>query len=123
MQILALQKDKLHLTKISLSNGEEVLIGNDVCRDNYLKKGDELSEEKLNALVFESQYQRAKSRAVWYLDRKDRTAKDLYNKLQVILCTNSTCMNISFHSVVKQHLSPDEAELLAVTIINHEQLH
>lgn len=81
MQILALQKDKLHLTKIFLSNGEEVLIDNDVCRDNYLKKGDELSEEKLNDLVFESQYQRAKSRAVWYLDRKDRTAKDLYSKL------------------------------------------
>ncbi len=81
MQILALEKDKLHLTKITLSNGEEVLIDNDVCRDNYLKKGDELSEEKLNALVFESQYQRAKARAVWYLDRKDRTAKDLYNKL------------------------------------------
>ena len=81
MKILALQKDKLHLTKISLSNGEEVLIDNDVCRDNYLKKGDELSEEKLNDLVFESQYQRAKSRAVWYIDRKDRTAKDLYSKL------------------------------------------
>lgn len=81
MQILALQKDKLHLTKITLSNGEEVLIDNDVCRDNYLKKGDELSDEKLNDLIFESQYQRAKSRAVWYLDRKDRTAKDLYNKL------------------------------------------
>ena len=81
MQILTIQKDKLHLTKISLSNGEEVLIDNDVCRDNYLKKGDEISEEKLNDLVFQSQYQRAKSRAVWYLDRKDRTAKDLYNKL------------------------------------------
>ncbi len=81
MQILNIQKDKLHLTKISLSNGEEVLIDNDVCRDNYLKKGDELSEEKLNYLVFQSQYQRAKSRAVWYLDRKDRTAKDLYSKL------------------------------------------
>ena len=81
MQILNIQKDKLHLTKISLSNGEEVLIDNDVCRDNYLKKGDKISEEKLNDLVFQSQYQRAKSRAVWYLDRKDRTAKDLYNKL------------------------------------------
>ena len=81
MQIINIQKDKLHLTKISLSNGEEVLIDNDVCRDNYLKKGDKISEEKLNDLVFQSQYQRAKSRAVWYLDRKDRTAKDLYNKL------------------------------------------
>ena len=81
MQILNLQKDKLHLTKISLSNGEEVFIDNDVCSENFLRKGDELSDEKLNDLVFQSQYQRAKSRAVWYLDRKDRTAKDLYNKL------------------------------------------
>ena len=67
--------------KISLSNGEEVFIDNDVCRDNCLKKGETLNEEKLNDLVFQSQFQRAKSRAVWYLDRKDRTAKDLYSKL------------------------------------------
>lgn len=81
MQILKLQKDKLHLTKIYLSNGEEVLIDNDVCGEKCLKVGDILTEENLNSLVFESQYQRAKSRAVWYLDRKDRTSKDLYNKL------------------------------------------
>ena len=81
MQILNIKKDKLHLTKISLSNGEEVLIDNDVVSENFLKKGDELDENKLNGLIFESQYQRAKSRAVWYLDRKDRTSKELYNKL------------------------------------------
>ena len=81
MQILKLQRDKLHLTKIFLSNGEEVLLDNDVCLSNCLKCGDGITEEKLNELVFESQYQRAKSRAVWYLDRKDRTSKDLYNKL------------------------------------------
>ena len=44
MQILNIQKDKLHLMKISLSNGEEVFIDNDVCRENYLKKGDTLNE-------------------------------------------------------------------------------
>ena len=81
MQILNIKKDKLHLTKISLSNGEEVLIDNDVVGEHFLKKGDSLTEEKLDALVFQSQYQRAKSRAVWYLDRKDRTANELYKKL------------------------------------------
>ncbi|MBQ2266148.1 MAG: regulatory protein RecX [Clostridia bacterium] len=81
MQILNIKKDKLHLTKISLSNGEDVLIDNDVVGEHFLKKGDSLTEEKLNALVFQSQYQRAKSRAVWYLDRKDRTANELYKKL------------------------------------------
>ena len=81
MRISDIKKDKLHLRKITLSNGEEVFIDNDVVSDNYLKKGDELDDEKLNGLIFESQYQRAKSRAVWYLDRKDRTSKELYNKL------------------------------------------
>ena len=81
MQILNIKKDKLHLTKISLSNGEEVLIDNDVVGEHFLKKGDSLTEEKLNALVFQSQYQRAKSRAVWYLDQKDRTSNELYKKL------------------------------------------
>lgn len=81
MEILTLKKDKLHLTKISLSNGEDVLIDNDVCALHCLKKGDILTEQKLCDLIFQSQYERAKSRAVWYLDRKDRTSKDLYNKL------------------------------------------
>ncbi len=81
MQIIKLQKDKLHLTKVCLSNGQEVLIDNDVCSENCLKVGDSLTEQAIDDLVFLSQYQRAKSRAVWYLDRKDRTSKDLFNKL------------------------------------------
>ena len=81
MQIIKLQKDKLHLTKVYLSNEQEVLIDNDVCSENCLKVGDSLTEQAINDLVFQSEYQRAKSRAVWYLDRKDRTSKDLYNKL------------------------------------------
>ena len=81
MQILSVKKDKLHLTRLSLSNGEDVLIDNDVCAEKCLKAGDALSESELCDLVFQSQYTRAKSRAVWYLDRKDRTSNELYKKL------------------------------------------
>lgn len=81
MQILSLKKDKLHLTRLSLSNGEDILIDNDVCAEKCLKAGDALSETELCDLVFQSQYTRAKSRAVWYLDRKDRTSNELYKKL------------------------------------------
>lgn len=81
MQILSVKKDKLHLTRLSLSNGEDVLIDNDVCAEKCLKAGDALSETELCDLVFQSQYTRAKSRAVWYLDRKDRTSNELYKKL------------------------------------------
>ncbi len=81
MQITALKKDKLHLTKISLSNGEDILIDNDICGEKCLKVGDSFTENELDELVFLSQYTRAKSRAVWYLDRKDRTSNELYKKL------------------------------------------
>ncbi len=81
MQILSLKRDKLHLTKISLSNGEDILIDNDICSKKCLKVGDSFTESELDTLVFESQYTRAKARAVWYLDRKDRTSNELYKKL------------------------------------------
>ncbi len=79
MQITAIKKDKLHLTRITLSDGSEILIDNDVCYEKCLKVGMEV--EETNALVFESDYRRAKSRAVWYLDRNDHTEKGLYDKL------------------------------------------
>ena len=81
MQITSLNKDKKHLMKICFQNGEEVLLDKTVCEDNALKKGSSLSEEELIKLKYNSEYQRAKSRALWYLDRSDYTEKALYTKL------------------------------------------
>ena len=81
MRIAALKKDRQHLTRILTDNGEEILLDNDVCSQNALKCGTELSPEKLEELIFDSQYVRAKSRALWYLDRSDATEKGLYDKL------------------------------------------
>ena len=79
MQITEIKKDKLHLMKITLSDGSDILIDKDVCCEKCLKIGCKI--EDVNALVFESDYRRAKSRAVWYLDRNDHTEKGLYDKL------------------------------------------
>lgn len=79
MQIVDIKIDKLHLMKITLSDGSEIFIDKDVCFESCLKVGCEI--EDVNALVFESDYRRAKSRAVWYLDRNDHTEKALYDKL------------------------------------------
>ncbi len=81
MQIITLKKDKLHLTRLSLDNGSEALIDNDVCFERCLKVGSNLTESSLKELLEESDYRRAKSRAVWYLDRADHTEKGLYDKL------------------------------------------
>ena len=73
MIIIALAKDKKHLTKISLSDGSEILIDNDVCIENSLCAEMEVEAEFLKELKFQSDYKRAKSRALWYLDKMDYT--------------------------------------------------
>ena len=81
MQIVELKKEKQHLTKVLLSDSSEVLIDNDVCSEKCLKAGMQIEQNDLDLLVAESDYRRARSRAVWYLDRMDHTEKGLYNKL------------------------------------------
>ena len=79
MFITEIKKDKLHLMRVFLNDGNEVLIDKDVCNEKCLKKGMEL--DGLEEIIFESDYRRAKSRAIWYLDRMDHTEKALYDKL------------------------------------------
>ncbi len=81
MQIKAINKDKLHLTKITFEDSSEVFIDNEVVYEKTLRAGADLSAEYIDDLVFESNYRRAKSRALWYLDRTDHTEKVLYQKL------------------------------------------
>lgn len=81
MIITSLIKDKRHLTKLMLSDGTEILIDNDVCIENSLYTGMEVEPEFIKELKFDSDYKRAKSRALWYLDRMDYTEKALSEKL------------------------------------------
>lgn len=81
MQIIDFKRDKLHLTKVFLSDGSEVLLDNDVIFEKSLQKGLEIDEKYLEELKLLSDYLRAKSRAVWYLDRSAHTEKGLYDKL------------------------------------------
>ncbi|MEE1006230.1 MAG: regulatory protein RecX [Acutalibacteraceae bacterium] len=81
MLITETQRQKKHLTKLLLDNGEEAFLDNDICINYSLKPETQISEEELNKLKYESEYVRAKSRALWYLDRADRTEKTMYEKL------------------------------------------
>lgn len=81
MIITALSRDKQHLTRITLSDGAEILIDNDVCVENSIYEGMETEPEFIKELKFSSDYKRAKSRALWYLDRMDYTEKALSEKL------------------------------------------
>ena len=81
MIILKITSEKQHLNKITLENGEELLIDKDICIQHSLMAKTEIEPEEITALKRESDFSRAKSRALWYLDRQDYTEKKLYGKL------------------------------------------
>lgn len=82
MIVTDIKKDKKHLFKICFDDDSYILIDADVCSEKGLRKGDFLDEKELKELKHDSDYKRAKSRALWYLDRMDYTEKALFEKLQ-----------------------------------------
>lgn len=81
MKIVEIKPSKLHLNLVVLSNGEEVLLDKDVCAEHSLMTDMEIDSEELENLKFQSDYVRAKARALWYLDRMDYSEKALFDKL------------------------------------------
>ena len=81
MTVLEIKKDKKHLSRLLLSDGRELYLDDDICSSVSVSCGAEITESELEKLCFESDYKRAKSRALWYLDRMDYTEKALYDKL------------------------------------------
>ncbi len=81
MRITEIKPSKLHLNEVYLSNGEKVLLDKVVCSENSLITQMELDGETVESLKFQSDYVRAKSRALWYLDRMDYSEKALFDKL------------------------------------------
>ena len=81
MKICEIKPAKLHFNEVSLSNGEKVLLDKDVCAEQSLMSDMEIDPDFLEELKFKSDYVRAKSGALWYLDRMDYSEKALYDKL------------------------------------------
>ncbi len=81
MIITEIKRDKGHTVRVTLDSGEQALIELDFAAEIPLKKGQELSHERLRELLAESDYRRAKQRALWYLDRAEHSERALYEKL------------------------------------------
>ena len=64
-----------------MSDGSSFSLDLDVASDSGLRPGAELSDREVSELCARSDYERAKSRALWYLDRSDRTEKELCDRL------------------------------------------
>ena len=81
MRITAVKEQKKHLCRLLFEDGAEMLLDRDTCAENGLNPGRDIDETQLADLRYDSDYRRAKERALWYLDRADRTEKGLYRKL------------------------------------------
>lgn len=81
MKIVEIKPSKLHLNSVHLSDGQEVLLDKDVCAEHSLMTDMEIDSGELENLKFQSDYVRARSRALWYLDRMDYSEKALFDKL------------------------------------------
>ena len=79
MKILLVKSGKKHLDHIVLEDGTELCIDSDLTETKKLAPGMDIPDP--DALRYESDYIRAKSRALWYLSRSDHSEKALRDKL------------------------------------------
>lgn len=82
MTVTALTRIKGHLVRVSFSNGKSILLDAGLCAEKCIHEGDGLTEEKIEEYVLESDYLRAKSRALWLLDRYNYSERRLFEKLK-----------------------------------------
>ncbi len=79
MKIIKLSDRRKGLTALILEDNSELLLDSEIVILNNLQPGVILDDP--DALVFESDLKRAKSRALWYLSRGDLAEKKLREKL------------------------------------------
>ena len=82
MTVLSVTKEKKHLSRLTLEDGRTVDLDQSVVKEAGLRVGTVLSEERLSQLSEQSDFVRAKERALWYLDRGDLTERGLLEKLK-----------------------------------------
>lgn len=81
MKIVEIKKDKKHTVKVSFEGGKYFNFDLDYWNELCFRENDEIDEESLNHHLKESDYIRAKSRGMWFLDRADYSERTLYEKI------------------------------------------
>lgn len=82
MTVTGLKRERGHIVRVSFEGGESVLLDLDLCTEKCLHEGDDITPETLAGYIGESDYIRAKSRALWLLDRYTYTERRLFEKLK-----------------------------------------
>ena len=82
MLIVEIKRKKQHLCEITLSTGDCFLLDSDYCAEKALKEEMEITESEISVMKQESDYKRALSRSLWYIERGDLSQKSLKEKLK-----------------------------------------
>ena len=81
MKIVEIKKDKKHTVRVSFDNNKAFNFDIDYWNSICLHQEDTITEQELKQHLAESEYIRAKSRGMWFLDRADYSEKTLYEKI------------------------------------------
>ena len=79
MNIIGLQNRQKGLTCLKGDDGAELILDTEIVASKGIGQGSVI--ENPQALIYESDLKRAKSRALWYLSRADHSEKNLFDKL------------------------------------------
>lgn len=82
MLITEIKKQKKHLCEITFHTGQVLLLDTDYCAENGISVGAQMSETEIEKHILGSDYKRAFSRAVWYIERGSLSRKKLLEKLK-----------------------------------------
>ncbi len=91
MIIDGIKQQKGHLFEIKFASGKTVLLDKDYVLEKALKTGDDLPAAELKNIIAESEYRRAMSRAVWYIERGSLSKKKLTEKLMAAGIMRDAC--------------------------------
>lgn len=81
MTVKEIKRQKKHDALIVFDNGESLLIDISAISEMHINIGTVLDFEGIEELKENSEYQKAKSRALWLIDYAEQTEKGLYDKL------------------------------------------
>ena len=81
MTVKDIKRQKKHDALIVFDNGESLLIDISAISEMHINIGTVLDFEEIEELKKNSEYQKAKSRALWLIDYAEQTEKGLYDKL------------------------------------------
>ncbi len=79
MKILSVTSRRKGLSLVTTEDGRELLLDTELLALKGIAANSQI--EDLEKLIFDSDFKRAKSRALWYLSRRDHSEKELQDKL------------------------------------------